>query len=67
MVTPTPNTTILQPAFASKAVHVQREVDSFPFSSLVADCGGVLGMFIGFNFLMIWDWMEFMSKIITNK
>ena len=24
-------------------------------SSLVADCGGVLGLFIGFNFVMMWD------------
>ena len=34
---------------------VEKEQVAFPFSSLVAECGGTLGLFIGFNFLMIWD------------
>ena len=28
------------------------------FESLVAEFGGALGMFLGFSFLMIWDWLE---------
>ena len=42
---------------ASSTILVRKEVEAFPFSSLLADCGGCLGLFIGFNFLMIWDWM----------
>ena len=36
-------------------------IPSYPWEAaysaltLVADCGGLLGLFIGFNFLMIWD------------
>ena len=41
---------------SSESIEVQREQLVYPFQSLVADCGGVLGLFIGFNFLMIWDW-----------
>ena len=42
---------------ASDTIKVLREEEAFSFVSLVADCGGVLGLFIGFNFLMIWDWI----------
>ena len=42
--------------YSSNSIEVQREQLVYPFLSLVADVGGVLGLFIGFNFLMIWDW-----------
>ena len=45
------------PMFASNTILVRREVEAFSFGSLVADCGGVLGLFLGFNFLMLWEWM----------
>ena len=43
-------------SFTSNVVEVQKEQMAFPFISLVAEIGGVLGLFIGFNFLMVWDW-----------
>ena len=49
--------TELWPVFASDTVLVKKEEEAFSFVSLVADCGGVLGLFIGFNFLMVWDWI----------
>ena len=51
-------------SIASKSVEVLREELSYPFLSLVADIGGVLGLFIGFNFLMIWDGVLF---CVRNK
>ena len=54
--------------YISKSVEVQREMDAFPFGSLVADVGGVLGLFIGFNFLMVWDWSVWaIKKIFVEK
>ena len=51
-------------SFTSNIVEVQREQRAFPFISLVADVGGVLGLFIGFNFLMVWDWLvEAVKKV----
>ena len=47
--------TELWTAFASDTITVKREEEAFSFGSLVADCGGVLGLFIGFNFLMVLD------------
>ena len=51
-------------SIASKSMEVLREELSYPFLSLVADIGGVLGLFIGFNFLMIWDGILF---CVRNK
>ena len=56
IITPNGMTLLLQ-SFASDSVIVQREVEAFSFQSLVADCGGALGLFLGFNFLMVWDWI----------
>ena len=49
--------TILRPSFVSNKIQVLKEVEAYPALSLVADVGGVLGLFIGFNFLMVWDWI----------
>ena len=54
--------------YVSRSVQVLREEEAFSFQSLVADCGGVLGLFIGFNFLMIWDWIMWITdKFVMNK
>ena len=66
-VIPVPNTTTLRPIFASDTIQVEKEEEAFPFISLVADCGGILGLFIGFNFLMVWDWLFNIIIRITNK
>ena len=58
------NVTYLLPYFTSNSVKVLREEKAYPFGSLVADIGGVLGLFIGFNFLMIWDGILF---CVRNK
>ena len=50
--------------FATASVQVLREDEAFSIGSLVADIGGVLGLFVGFNFLMVWDWLTgIMEKI----
>ena len=47
--------TVLVPMFASNTVTVLREEEAYSLLSLVSDCGGLLGLFIGFNFLIFWD------------
>ena len=57
---------ILPAMFTS--VEVLTEEEAYTLLSLVADVGGVLGLFIGFNFLMIWDWIVWgIKKILTNN
>ena len=62
------NKSMLVPLFNSDRVEVHTEQLAFSFISLVADIGGVLGLFIGFNFLMVWDWIaELMRRFIPRK
>ena len=57
---------ILPAMFTS--VEVLTEEEAYTLLSLVADVGGVLGLFIGFNFLMIWDWIVWgIQKFCTNN
>ena len=60
--------TSICPVFASKKIEVLKEVEAYPALSLVADVGGVLGLFIGFNFLMLWDWIVWgVERMKINK
>ena len=49
------NSTRIWITFGSPKVTVEKEGWSYSTLSFVADCGGLLGLFIGFNFVMIWD------------
>ena len=40
--------------FSGQTVIIEKEELAYPFITMMADFGGVLGLFIGFNFLMIW-------------
>ena len=57
----------LVPMFASNTVTVYREEEAYSLLSLVSDCGGLLGLFIGFNFLMLWDSVVWALKKIRVK
>ena len=53
--------------FSTQNVLVRREVLAFPTDSLVADCGGILGLFLGFNFLMVWEWILNGFKVLFYR
>ena len=54
--------TMVSILFESDNIEIEKEVEAFPFVSLVADVGGVLGLFLGFNILMIWDFIHGIVK-----
>ena len=60
------STACLIPVF-DPMMTVLREQWSYPIISLVADTGGILGLFIGFNFLMVWDWTVGAVKTVWRK
>ena len=37
--------------FSTSTIAVEKEVDAYPLASFVADYGGLLGLFVGANFL----------------
>ena len=47
---------------ASPKITVEKEVESYSVAAFVADYGGILGLFVGFNFLMIWDCIVYIYK-----
>ena len=59
--------TVLVPMFGSSTVTVLQEEEAYSLLSLVSDCGGLLGLFIGFNFLMFWDAVVWALKKIQVK
>ena len=62
------NKTIFWPLITSNTIKVVREDEAFSRISLLADIGGILGMFIGLNFLMAWDViMWFWQNYMVNK
>ena len=65
------NKTTLWPIYTSNTIQVFKEEEAFSSISLLADIGGILGMFIGLNFLMVWDgmvwfWQKYLAKIIMK-
>ena len=67
IVHPYNGSSMLVPMFATSSVQVLREEEAFSFGDLVADCGGVLGLFVGFNFLMVWDWLVLFVGKLTKS
>ena len=51
------NHTQVKLVFESSTVNIVKEEDAYSVESFVADLGGVLGLFVGFNFLMVWDFV----------
>ena len=47
-------------------LQVLTEQEAYPILSFVADIGGILGLFIGFNFLMVWELIIWCCKRMYN-
>ena len=60
------NETRITLMYASPTIHVKKEEEAYSVRSLVADLGGSLGLFIGFNFLMIWDLIMFLVEKVKG-
>ena len=54
-------------SFSSNSVTVKEEAYIYPLPSFVAEVGGSLGLFLGFSFLGIWDWVISGATLLYNK
>ena len=52
------NASLVSLVLASATVTKRTEVLMYPLETLVAETGGALGMFLGFSFMMFWNWLE---------
>ena len=59
--------------FSKSTISVEKEVDAYPWTSFVADYGGLLGLFVGANFLGYFEFFLslchrlYSSKIFLKK
>ena len=51
----------------SSNILVLKEEEAFSFGSFVAECGGILGLFIGFTFLELWAWTWNVLQFVVNS
>ena len=58
---------ILKLIRSTKTVLVKTEHILYPFSSFLAEFRGALGLFLGFFFMMVWDWLQFAINAIARK
>ena len=61
------NVSSVRVLFGNRLVLLEEEVLELPLEDFVADCGGTFGLFVGFNFLTMWDLsVNFVIKIIER-
>ena len=53
--------------FASTEVTELEEVYTYPILSFLSELGGALGLFLGFSFLMIWDFSSWTILTLKRK
>ena len=51
---------------SSRVIVVEKEEQTDPFQSFVAECGGCLGLFLGFSFLLVWDGLMQVVNIVKQ-
>ena len=49
---------------ATERTQIEEEVLLYPFTSLLAEFGGALGLFLGFSFMTIWDGVKGLASWI---
>ena len=62
-----PSLRILHLIRPTNTVLVKQEHLWYPFSSFLAEFGGALGLFLGFSFLMVWDWLQLGLTFIIKQ
>ena len=51
---------------ASRLTMVETEELIYPLSSLVAEFGGTLGLFLGFSFMAVWDGLHWLTGLFAR-
>ena len=62
-----PNSLTIGFQASSDETWVEKEKLIYPLSSLVAEFGGTLGLFIGFSFIGVWDQLGFIGMVLRRN
>ena len=49
----------------SSNTRIETEALIYPMSSLVAEFGGTLGLFLGFSFISLWDNFDTLKRVVA--
>ena len=49
----------------SSKTRIETEALIYPMSSLVAEFGGTLGLFLGFSFISLWDSFDTLKRLVV--
>ena len=66
IVTKITNRSWIKVQFASDEITVESEEYVYDIVSFIADCGGALGLFLGFSFYMLWDVFLFIEAVLSD-
>ena len=50
----------------TKETFVEKELLIYPLTSLVAEFGGTLGLFLGFSFMTLWDGLQIIHSYVRK-
>ena len=50
----------------SPYIRVEKEELLYTWQSLVAEFGGTLGLFLGFSFIAVWDWIQDLGRLVKK-
>ena len=53
-------------AYGAVSTTVLKEYFIYPFQSLVSDFGGTLGLFVGFSFSMLWEYLKLFTTCASH-
>ena len=58
------NSSSFQVGLTLVSTDIRREKErlSVPFETLISNLGGSLGLFLGFSFITVWDWLELVYR-----
>ena len=54
------------PNLVTTDIRKETEKLTVPFPTLIANIGGLLGLFLGFSFVMFWKWLEYAFRYIVK-
>ena len=57
---------IIRIKLASTDLRIEKETYVYPTISFIGELGGSLGLFVGFSFLTVFDFFDFIEKLVIS-
>ena len=54
-------------SFIPAFTFTHNQVITYDFVSMVSDIGGTLGLFVGFSFFALWDYLKDLATVVKHN